>query len=49
MSGPNRPFGNRVDKIILTYKVTYKCRFCGHEWDDFVEKSYQSDDRARVK
>ncbi len=22
---------------IHTYKVTYRCRFCSHEWDDLIQ------------
>ena len=26
------------EKYIQTYKVTFKCKHCGHEWTDLTQK-----------
>jgi hypothetical protein len=26
------------EKHVHTFKVTYKCRHCGHEWNDLIQK-----------
>ena len=32
------PFPIRLDKEAETFEVTYRCKHCGHEWKDIVEK-----------